>query len=76
MYTNPDVMGQLVKDHQRQLLREAEVERQAMQARVEQPTPFMRVRLRASALLLALGRSVQPRDARQSQKARLTRLPA
>jgi hypothetical protein len=73
MYTNPNMLGQLAKDHQRQLLREAEVDRQVMRAHAEQPTPSMRLRLRASALLFALGRLIQPRDARQSRKAGLNR---
>ena len=69
MYTHPDLLGQVGKDHQRQLLREAEVERQTKLAHVDRPTLSMHVRQSVSALLLRLGRSVQPRNAGLAQRS-------
>ena len=59
MRMHPDLLKQLANDHQRQMLREAEVERQLMRARPERPHLAMRMRLQLSALLSSLA---QPRD--------------
>lgn len=75
MYMNSDLLGRLAQERQRQLLHEAEVERQVMQACVGRPSLSLRIRQQLSALLVALGRSVQPRRAVHSRKARLTQSP-
>lgn len=69
MYMNPNLLDQLAKDHQRQLLREAEMERLARQARMERPTLSMRLRLLASGLLSHVGRSGQSRTSSQSEQS-------
>ncbi len=69
MYPHPDLSGRLAKDHQRQLLRESENERQTKLACGERPDRSMRMRQRMSELLLSLGRSLQPRNARLAQKS-------
>ena len=69
MYTHPDLLGQLAKDRQRQLLQESESERQIKLARGERPNHSMRMRQRISELLLRLGRSLQPRNAGLAQKS-------
>ncbi len=67
MSMNPNVLNQLVKDRQNQLLREATVERLVSQARGEEPTRSMRLRLQLSALFDRLGRRLQPSTVRSSE---------
>ncbi|HZC06174.1 MAG TPA: hypothetical protein VE338_11065 [Ktedonobacterales bacterium] len=67
MYMHPDLMGQVAKDHQLQLLREAEVERQVKLAHVDSPSLSMRMRQSVGALLLRMGRSIQPRNAARTE---------
>ena len=50
MYTHPDLLGQLAKDHQRQLLQESENERQIKLMRMERPDRSMRT-VRSSNVL-------------------------
>jgi hypothetical protein len=59
MYTNPNLLDHMAKDHQRRLLREAEMERLARQARMDRPSHLMRLRLLASALLSRMGHGGQ-----------------
>ncbi len=73
MFTDPTMCGRLVEEHRRDLLREAERDRLAKQARVDQPVPFTQVRLRASALLFTLGRLLQPGELRPARAATTTR---
>lgn len=72
MFTDPTMSGRLAEEHRRDLLREAERERLAMQAHTDQPAPaiFTRVRLRASTLLFTLGHLLQPREVRQFHTAK------
>jgi hypothetical protein len=70
MFTDPTMSGRLAEEHRRDLLREAELDRLAMQVRTDQPAPFTQVRLRASALLFALGRLLQPRELRPVRAAK------
>lgn len=70
MFTNSGMSGRLAEEHCRDLLREAEHERLATQSCGDQQTMFMQIRLRASALLLTLGRLLQPREPRPSRAAR------
>ena len=70
MFTDPTMSGRLAEEHRRDLLREAELDRLARQARVDQPAPFTHVRLRASALLFALGRLLQPGELRPARAAK------
>ncbi len=67
MAMNPNLLNQLVKDRQNQLLREAALERMISQARVEEPTLSVRLRLQLSALLDRLGRRIQPSTVRGSE---------
>lgn len=60
MSMNPNLLNQLVKDRQNQLLREAAMERLISQARVASPTLSMRLRLHLNALLARLNRRMQP----------------
>jgi hypothetical protein len=71
MFTDPTISGRLAEEHRRDLLREAELDRLAMQARGDQPAPFTQVRLRASALLFALGRLLEPREVRPVRAAKV-----
>ena len=75
MYPHPDLSGQLARDHQRQLLRESESERQVRLMQMERPNLSMRLRQHVSALLLSLGRSVQPRDAALARQPELPSRP-
>lgn len=68
MYAHPDLVGQVATDHQRQLLREAEVARQIKLAQADRPTLSMRMRQSVGALLLRLDRSRQPRRIRLAQE--------
>ncbi len=68
MAMNPNLLNQLVKDRQNQLVREAALERMISQARVEEPTLSVRLRLQLSALLDRLGRRIQPSTVRGSEK--------
>jgi hypothetical protein len=72
MSPHSDLLGQLAKEHQSQLLREAERERQAMRAREGRPLLSQRLRDRASALLLALSRPNHARTAERARKVRMT----
>ena len=72
MSMHPDLLKQLANDHQRQMLREAEGERQRMRARPERPNLSMRMRLHLSALLYSLARSAQPRDAAEEPDTQVT----
>ena len=69
MYTHPDLLRQVVSDHQRQLAQAAEVERQTRRARADRLTLSMRARQSVGALRLRLGRAVQPRNAALAQKS-------
>ena len=69
---NSDLLGQLAKERQRQLLCEAERERQDMRACEGRLSLSMRMRSRLSALLLSLSQAAQPHTPRHAQKARLT----
>ncbi len=70
MFTDPTMMGRVAEEHRRDLLREAELDRLAKQARTDQPARFTHVRLRASALLFALGRLLQPHEVRPVRAAK------
>ncbi|MGZ6389378.1 MAG: hypothetical protein ACXWQZ_08955 [Ktedonobacterales bacterium] len=70
MFTDPTMSSRLAEEHRCDLLREAARERLARQARTDQPAPFTHVRLRASALLFALGRLLQLRELRPARAAR------
>ena len=72
MCMHPDLLKQLANDHQRQMLREAEGERQLMRARPEHPNLSMRMRHQLSAMLYALARSIQPRDAAEEPDTQVT----
>lgn len=72
MFRDPMMYTYLVKDHQDRLLREAEMDRLARQARGDHKTVSMRLRVRLSAMLFALGRSVRPRKVRSLPVARLS----
>lgn len=72
MSMHPDLLKQLANDHQRQMLRDAEGERQLMRARPERPHLLMRMRLQLSALLRSAGPSGQPRDAAQKPDTKVT----
>lgn len=69
MFTDPTMSGRLAEAHCRDLLREAEYERLAMQARTDQPALFAQVRLRMSTLLFSVGRLLQPREIRTLRAA-------
>lgn len=66
MFRDPAMYRYLVEEHQRELLREAALERLARQAQAENRnmTLSTHARVRISALLFALGRMVQPREVR------------
>ena len=68
MYMNPNLMDHMTKDHQRQLLREAEMDRLASQARMEQPSLMLRLRRLASELLSRMSRGGQPRTPSDREK--------
>ena len=68
MYMNPNLLDHMTKDHQRQLLREAEMDRLASQAHMEQPSFTLRLRRLASELLLRLGHRGQPRTPRDRER--------
>ncbi len=70
MFTDPTMCMRMAEEHRHQLLREAERDRLAMQARMDQPTLFTQARLRASALLFTAGRLLQPREFRPLRPAR------
>lgn len=75
MFTDSGMSGRLAEEHRRELLLEAERERLATQAHMDQPTLFTYVRLGASGLLFALGRLLQPREVRQYQTAKVPQSP-
>ena len=70
MCMHPDLLSHVAKDHQLQLSREAEVDRQARLARVDSPSLSMRMRQRVSALLSRMGRLVQPRSVARAEARR------
>ncbi|HEX8994928.1 MAG TPA: hypothetical protein VF812_02745 [Ktedonobacterales bacterium] len=73
MYTNPKLSGQFAKDHQDQLLREAQLYRLAREARMELPPLSIRMRLRMSGLLFLMARAIRPRRSAGWRAAGLTR---
>lgn len=72
MNMHPDLLGQLAKDRQLQLSREAEGDRQIKLAHADSLSLSMRLRQGIGALLLRLGHAAQPRHA---AFARMSRAP-
>ncbi|WIG59671.1 MAG: hypothetical protein OJF49_002418 [Ktedonobacterales bacterium] len=61
---HPHLAAKLVDEHQRALLREAEIERLAAQARAGQPSAAARLAQRLSALAVAARQRISARRAK------------
>ena len=76
MLPNPEMTLQLVRDHQRDLLREAELDRLAAQADTGQPTSASGARRPFSALGAALSRVARLRPTAHTRRPSVPRVLA